>query len=205
MVKELNPKKLTLEGGLNIEYFEAGTGSPLIVFGSNDEEPDSPLLSTLSKSHRIIAVNPAGFDSTSANQLSSNLPRLLTEMSIEQCSVMGISEGARPALALSIAAGEHIDKLILLSPRDVLDAGESLNLAAVKSPTLVLVGTHDASATIEGRHCREKIPSCHLSFVYGAGHEPISDRLNVWLDTIAQFLKEGEQFIIFRDSQLIRA
>jgi len=109
------------------------------------------------------------------------------------------------ALAQAIAAPEQIDKLILLSPRFAQTAEAAANLAQVKAPTLVLVGTRDTSGSVEaGRLCREKIRVCHLSFVYDAGHAIAADRLEACADSIADFLDQGEQFIIFRESQMIR-
>jgi len=98
-----------------------------------------------------------------------------------------------------------VDRLILLSPLQLSEGAELLDLADVKAATLVLVGTRDTSGAIEaGRLCRERIRSCHLAFVYGAGHAIAVDRLEACLDSIVQFLEQGEQFIIFRESQVIR-
>jgi predicted esterase len=118
---------------------------------------------------------------------------------------MGVAHGASLALAQAIAAPEQIDKLILLSPRFAQSAEAVANLAQVKVPTLVLVGTRDTSGSVEaGRLCREKIRVCHLSFVYDAGQAVAADRLEACVDSIADFLDQGEQFIIFRESQMIR-
>ena len=62
----------------------------------------------------------------------------------------------------------------------------------------------DVAGIEAGRLCREKIRSCHLSFVYGAGQMLVSDRSEACLNPIVQFLEEGEQFIIFRESQVVR-
>jgi pimeloyl-ACP methyl ester carboxylesterase len=133
------------------------------------------------------------------------LPVALDRQGIERWSVIGISAGARPALGLAIGAPDRIQRLILLSPLNVSGGDESPDLAAVKVATLVLVGTRDTPVAIEaGRHCREGISSCHLSFVYGVGHALAGDRLEACLAPISQFLEEGEQFIIYRESQVIK-
>lgn len=206
MAKELNLKEQRLEtDGLSIGYFETGNGDPVVVFPAKDGEFDDPLLRKLAESHRIISLNLSSRDFASANRIAEKLPRALTSMGIERYSVMGISAGARPALALAIAVSERIDRLILLSPLQLSEGAELLDLAGVKAATLVLVGTRDTPGAIEaGRLCRERIPSCHLSFVYGAGHALAGDRAEACLNPIAQFLEEGEQFIIFRESQVIR-
>jgi len=206
MAKELNPKERRLEtDGLSIGYFEAGNGDPVIVFPAKDGEFDDPLLRKLAQSHRIISLNLSSRDFANAIQVAEKLPRALTSMGIERYSVMGISAGARPALALAISASERIDRLILLSPLQLSESGAMLDLDGVRAATLVLVGTRDTPGAIEaGRLCRERIRSCHLSFVYGAGHALAGDRPEACLNPIVQFLAQGEQFIIFRESQVIR-
>jgi pimeloyl-ACP methyl ester carboxylesterase len=204
MPKEFNRREQTLEAdGLRIAYFEAGNGAPIIVFSPNDDEATDTLLGKLAESHRIVCLNLSSSEHESASQEAEKLLPALTRLGIEQCSVMGISAGARPALELAIAAPERIDRLILLSP--LSDGGEVPDLAGVKTATLILVGTRDTSAAIAAaRLCREKIRSCHLSFVYGTSHVLAAERQEASLDPIRQFLQEGEQFIIFRESQVIR-
>jgi len=206
MAKELNPKEQRLEPDrLSISYFEAGNGDPLIVFPAKDGEFADRLLWKLAESHRIIFLNLSSRDFASANQVAEKLPRALTSIGIERCSVMGISNGARPSLTLAVSAPERIDRLILLSPLQLSNGGELLDLSSVKAATLVLVGTRDTPGAIEaGRLCREKIRSCHLSFIYGAGHALADDRSEACLNPLVQFLEQGEQFIIFRESQVIR-
>ena len=79
------------------------------------------------------------------------------------------------------------------------------DLAGVKAATLILLCTSDVPAALEaGRLCREKIPSCHLPFIYGARGALTGERPEACLEAIGQFLEEGEQFIICRESQVIR-
>jgi pimeloyl-ACP methyl ester carboxylesterase len=210
MAKESNPAEKTLDlGGLSLGYSEAGGGSPIIVFPGQDEDSADPILMRLAQTHRVLSVHRSGPEDVSANRLAEKLPRALAKSGIERYTVMGVSIGARPALALAIAAAEAVDRLVLLSPLLILgeDEGrESLDLSAVKAATLVLVGTHDIPAAVAtGRQCRARVPSCHLSFVYGAGHGLAGDRLEACMAPILQFLEEGEQFIIFRESQVIRS
>ena len=202
---ELNRAKQMLEAdGLRISYFEAGQGDPIIVVRPEEGELGNSLLASLADSHRIITLELSS-DNLTVAKLKESLPHILTTLGIRQCSLMGISAGARAALALAIAARERIERLILLSPLQVSESGEVLDLAEVETPTLILVGTRDTAAAIEiGRRCRQGIRSCHLSFVYGAGHALAGDRLEACLNPIVEFLEQGEQFIIFRESQLIR-
>jgi pimeloyl-ACP methyl ester carboxylesterase len=206
MAKELDREAKKLEAdGLSISYFEVGNGAPVIIFPARDSELNHRLLNKLAESYRVICLDLAGHDFPAVNQIVEKLARALPNIDVEQYSVMGIAAGARAALAMAIAAPERAERLILLSPLQLSQSGELLDLAGVKAATLVLVGTRDAPDAIEaGRLCREKIRSCHLSFVYGAGHGLAGDRLEACLDPILQFLEEGEQFIIFRESQVVR-
>jgi pimeloyl-ACP methyl ester carboxylesterase len=206
MAKELNRDQRKMEAdGLSIDYFEAGAGDSVVVFLAEFPDFSDSLLSKLVDSHRVISLNVSSHDSANAHQLGVKLPRALTSLGIEQCSVIGISAGARPALALAISMPERINRLILLSPLQLSEGVESLDLACVNAATMVLVGTRDTTGAIEAaRLCRERIHSCHLSFVYGAGHALAADRPEACLKPILQFLEQGEQFIIFRESQVIR-
>jgi pimeloyl-ACP methyl ester carboxylesterase len=205
MAKELRPTEQMLDAdGLRVQYFEAGKGDPIIVFAAGDYAVANPILRKLGESHRIVSFELSGLPHISANQLARKLASSLTRLGVDLCSVIGAASGAPFALALTIAAPERIGRLILLSPVQLSNDAEPLDLAAVKAPTLVLVDTRDASAASQtGRLCREKINTCHLSFVYGTG-DALGGRLEARLDPIVQFLQEGEQFIIFRESQIIR-
>jgi pimeloyl-ACP methyl ester carboxylesterase len=206
MTKELNRKEQRLETeGFSVGYFEIGAGDPVIVFPADDGDFANPLLSKVAESRRIISLNLSSRDFPATNQLAEKLPRALSSLGIEQYGVIGISAGARPALAVAAAAPERTTRLILLSPLQLSEGAESLDLDGVNAATLVLVGTRDSTSAIEAaRLCRERIRSCHLSFVYGAGHALAGDRPEASLDPIMQFLEQGEQFIIFRESQMIR-
>jgi 3-oxoadipate enol-lactonase len=203
---EMKAKPGTLEAdGLRVHYLEAGSGEPLIVFPDRDGELFDSLLDKLAGRSRVIAFDLSAGGTITPRDVAAKLSHGLPRLGVGRYAVMGVGRGAALALAQAIAAPEQIDKLILLSPQFARSTEAVANLAQVKAPTLVLVGTRDASGSIEGgRLCREKIRVCHLSFVYDAGHAVASDRLEACADPIADFLDQGEQFIIFRESQMIR-
>jgi pimeloyl-ACP methyl ester carboxylesterase len=204
MPNELSRRAQNLEiDGLSIGYSVAGNGGVVIMFPAEEAAPDQLLLRKLSESNRVISLDLPSRIYPNVSEWAEKMLRGFASLGIEHCSLIGISAGAQPALALAAAAPEGVDRLILLSP--LLPEDQLIDLASIKTATLVLVGTRDAPGAIEsGRRCRERIPSCHLSFVYGAGHALTNDRPKASLDPIMQFLQEGEQFIIFRDSQMIR-
>jgi hypothetical protein len=72
------------------------------------------------------------------------------------------------------------------------------------------VPCHGLSSDKPGRPVQSILPqlssfwgSLHLSFLYGADHALAADRLDACLNPIKEFLEQGEQFIISRESQLI--
>ena len=203
---EMKAKPGTLEAdGLRVHYLEAGSGEPLIVFPDREGELFDSLLDKLAGRNRVIAFDLSSGGTIAPRDIAAKLSQGLPRLGVDRYAVMGVAHGASLALAQAIAAPEQIDKLILLSPQFAQSAEVLANLAQVKAPTLVLVGTRDASGSIEaGRLCREKIRVCHLAFVYDAGHAVAADRLEACVDSIADFLAQGEQFIIFRESQMIR-
>ena len=70
---------------------------------------------------------------------------------------------------------------------------------------MVLVGTRDRSGSREaGQIFRAQVPACHLLLVYDAGHAIAAERRAACLASISEFLEQGEGFIVFHDSQMIR-
>ncbi len=201
---EMKPGTLEADG-LRVHYLEAGSGEPVVVFPDRDGELFDSLLGKLAGCNRVIAFDLSAGGTITPRDVAAELSQGLPRLGVDRYAVMGVAHGAALALAQAIVAPEQIDKLILLSPRFAQSAEAVANLAQVKAPTLVLVGTRDTSGSVEaGRLCREKIRVCHLSFVYDAGQAIAADRLEACADSIADFLEQGEQFIIFRESQMIR-
>jgi pimeloyl-ACP methyl ester carboxylesterase len=189
---------------LQLPYLETGTGAPLIVFPAKPYEPFDELLRQFAQSRRVISLDSAR-TTGEANGLGGKISQALATLGVNCFTVLGVSAGAGPALALAAAAPASVDRLVLLSPLLFGENAELTLLPQIKPATLVLVGTGDRPEAIDAaRHCRERIRSCHLSFVYGAGHGIAADRLDVCHNLIMEFLERGEQFIIFRESQLLR-
>jgi pimeloyl-ACP methyl ester carboxylesterase len=71
-------------------------------------------------------------------------------------------------------------------------------------PTLVLFGTSDQQIPpAMGRVYREKLPRCHLVYVYDAGHSIDADRPEAFASVVGEFLEQGESFIVKRESSLL--
>jgi pimeloyl-ACP methyl ester carboxylesterase len=199
---ERNQLMLHIDDSL-VPYFERGNGDPVVVFPARDDAATA-IIDKLAESHRVIAFDLSSVAELSTDKLAEKILAALTGIGVDHFGVIGIQSDACAALALAIAAPQRAERLILISAR-ISRSGQLPDLGAVKSPTLVLAGTRDAPAAIEaGRLCRERISSCHLSFVYGAGNAMSADSLEACLSPVLQFLEEGEQFIIVRESQAIR-
>lgn len=201
---EISTKEGRLQAnGLDVSYLEAGRGDLLIVFPPQDGELFDPLITKLAESQRVISLDLSSRRSSTIEGSAEKLSDAFAKFGLDRYCAIGISDGAAPALAQAIAAPEQVDKLILLSPIK-LSQHSIVRLDEVNAPTLVVVGTRDTSGSAEaGRLCREKIRACHLSFLYGADHALAADRLDTCLNPIKEFLEQGEQFIISRESQLI--
>jgi pimeloyl-ACP methyl ester carboxylesterase len=141
MSNQLKRKELRLEiNGHHIDCFETGSGSPIILFLSTSVEIDDPALIKLAAAHRLICLNLSSRDFATAKLLSEKLPGVLTNMGVEQFSVIGTGAGVLPALALAIATSERVSRLILVSPLLPRET-ELPDFERVKAETLVLVGT----------------------------------------------------------------
>jgi pimeloyl-ACP methyl ester carboxylesterase len=156
--------------------------------------------------YRVIVLDVPANMGTTQDFAEELLPEL-ARIGVGSFSVIGVSRGTTAALAQAVYTPEKVRRLILVSPSRALAQDPELGarLSDMKVPTLVLVGTLDRSGSREAGHTfREKIPTCHLLLVYEAGHAIVADRHDACLAPIGEFLEQGEGFIVFHDSQMIR-
>ena len=84
------------------------------------------------------------------------------------------------------------------------DADLEARLQELPTPTLVLFGTLDrVIAPAMGRVYKDLLPSCHLVFVYDAGHAIGTDRPEAFAEVVADFLERREAFVISRTETVI--
>ena len=84
------------------------------------------------------------------------------------------------------------------------DADLEARLPELPTPTLVLFGTRDrVIAPAMGRVYKDLLPSCHLVFVYDAGHAIGTDRPEAFTEVVADFLERREAFVICRAETMI--
>jgi pimeloyl-ACP methyl ester carboxylesterase len=193
--------------GLTIRYAESGEGQPVVVFPAGDGKLFDDAAAALAMHHRVIVLDVPVSSLGKTQDFAEHLAQALARLGVASFSVIGVSHGATPALAQAVYTPEQVQRLVLLSPllASVQNPELGARLREVKAPTLVLVGTRDRSGSREAGHiCREQIPACHLLLVYDAGHAIAADRREACLSPIGEFLEQGEGFIVFHDSQMIR-
>jgi pimeloyl-ACP methyl ester carboxylesterase len=84
------------------------------------------------------------------------------------------------------------------------DAVLEKRMGGLATPTLVLFGTLDSVITPDmGRFYKELMPSCHLVFVYDAGHGISTDRPEAFTEVTVDFLERREAFVINRTDTVI--
>jgi hypothetical protein len=205
----MSSKIIPKEGMLQVEdrhvrCLEAGSGERVLVFPDAGGEPFDALAAGLAERRCVIVIPPdaAGSEDTG---LGLSLSHALIPVGPNSYSLIGIGRGVIPAITLATAASDQVNRLVLLSPPHSLEATpQAADLAQIKAPALVVVGTRENSGTVKAaRLCRERIPSCHLMFLYGAGPVNGTDRAPAYVELVTDFLDKGEQFVIVRDSQLI--
>ncbi|SRR6266540_3079626 len=149
---------------------------------------------------RLVLSAPASFRPAGAKKLADMAPeehaRLLQRRSAP-------SNGASPATAPDPAAEQMrqsnlraVDHLTAQNPpEDELLA----RLSEIETPTLVLFGAEDQLIPPEnGRIYADRMPDCHLVYVYAAGHLIAQDRPDAYVRTVSEFLERGPAFVVNR-------
>ncbi len=122
MPDKFNTRDVTLSAG-PLRVREAGEGRPLLHLHSAAGPRVSPVVSALTKRHRVIAPIAPGFDGTPALQSAKDFPALADIYAefIQQniggdCDVVGESFGGRLALWLAVRHPALVDHLVLEGP-----------------------------------------------------------------------------------------
>jgi pimeloyl-ACP methyl ester carboxylesterase len=194
--------------GLKIRCVELGAGQPVVVFPAAGANLfDDVVTRALATRYCVIALDVPTSVERKNRAFAQQLAQALAQRGVAAFSVVGIVDGATPALLQAAVTPDVVQRLVLISPSRaaVLQPQCEAKLSDVKAPTLVLVGTRDRSGSREAGHtCRAQIPTCHLLLVYEAGQSIATDRQEACLAPIREFLDQGEGFIVSHESQLIR-
>jgi len=117
----------------------------------------------------------------------------------ESFDVLARTEAVPDALHTALARGEIVRALVLAAPVLPEDTTLIERFAALARPTLALFGTHDARVPPQSaRRWRALVPSCHIVFLYDAGHDLAADRPEAFADAVTDFLADPGTFLINR-------
>ena len=195
--------------GVTIPYVETGQGTPLVHVQGVDAPRLTPAHEVLARHYRVIAFGQPPDDATrSMPELASTMAVAITKLGADTFNLLGSSAGGAVALWLALQARERVLALVLEAPSAIRhgDAGDDLEsrLEELATPTLVLFGTRDTVvAPAMGRAYKERIPSCHLVFVYDAGHAIAAERPEAFSEVVGDFLERHEAFVISRTATVI--
>jgi pimeloyl-ACP methyl ester carboxylesterase len=143
--------------GLQVEYFTAGAGKPLLFlhdeFGLSSQ---APYLNLLAEQRRVIALSFPGFGQSdlpiwidSVDDLSYVVLGLLDRLSLQKVDVVGCSFGGWVAAELASKSPERVTRLVLNAPYGVklgsVDRLEFPDLFAMPKAEIAKISFHNVS------------------------------------------------------------
>jgi pimeloyl-ACP methyl ester carboxylesterase len=195
--------------GVTIPYVEAGQGTPVVHVQSGAGPRLTPAHELLARQYRVIAFGEPPADATrSRPELASTLAVAISKLGVDTFNLVGSAAGATVALWLALQARERVLALVLEAPAAIRQGEDGNDLESrleeLPTPTLVLFGTRDTVVAPDmTRVYKERIPSCHLVFVYDAGHAIAVDRPEAFSEVVGDFLERHEAFVISRTATVI--
>lgn len=110
--------------GINLEVFEAGSGSPLLfLHGGQGITSDDPVLALLGEKYRVIAPSYPGFGKSelpdwldSVSDIAHVTLELMDLRSLTHVDVVGCSIGGWLAAEMATMAPERFRRLVLAAP-----------------------------------------------------------------------------------------
>ena len=206
MISESFTEAFVEAGGFRIRYVEVGRGHPIIYLDESGGLQLSRGYEMLAQTFRVITLElPENPRSASIEDLARNLNAAVAALGIERYSVMGTSFASTVALWMALLRPESVEAIVLSAPAaPPRDESFEKRAAELPQPALVLLGTDDKVTPPECvRLYRELLQSCHIVFVYGAGHAIDADRPEAFASLVGDFLTRKEQFVVRETSALI--
>jgi pimeloyl-ACP methyl ester carboxylesterase len=120
---------------------------------------------------------------------------------LESFDLLAHGSAVADALRCALARPAAVGALVLTAAAPPADAALLERFAALKIPTLVLLGTRDAEMPPETpRRWRALLPSCNVVLVYDAAHALAADRPQAFADLLTDFLSDPAAFLVNRRS-----
>ncbi len=124
----------------------------------------------------------------------------------ETFDLLACGNVAEEALNAALSRPGSVRALVLAAAAPPANAALMERFAALKTPTLALLGTRDAEVPPEaGRRWRALLPGCHVVFLYDAGHDLAADRPDALADVVLDFLSDPGAFLVNRRSGVLHA
>jgi pimeloyl-ACP methyl ester carboxylesterase len=183
--------------GPRVRYAEAGHGVALVHLQLPGDLRLTPAHDLLARRFRVVVMESPGNDAAATGVVAAALTRL----GVETFNLIGSATAAEAALRLARQAPGRALAVILETPaagRHDDDDG----LSSFATPTLVLLGTRDGAGTPRPS-VAERIPGCHLVFVYDAGPTIGADRPEAFADVVSDFFERREAFVVSRAATVI--
>jgi pimeloyl-ACP methyl ester carboxylesterase len=211
--------------GGELRWEALGEGAPLVYVAGSERPRWTGALQELARTFRVYLPDRPGWGLSvgssegvdvegAARVLASLLPVMAPEGRVH---LVGNSLGGTVALWLAALHPELVERLVVSAPlafppdgsapRGGLAGAATVDqalydrLPGLEAPVLVLFGTRDAVVpTAMARVYRERLSHCHVTYVYGAGHDVPADRPEAFARLTAEFLAYGEGFVRNRGS-----
>ena len=162
--------------------------------------------------------------------LAATMAAAVANLGIDRFNLLGTSFGGKVALWLAVQHPERVLGLVLEAPAAIRPPGSAppsgsaeemarrlyahperlppfaMPDPAVQAQTRALVGRlrgPDRDAALEARMRGLETPTCHLVFVYDAGHAISTERPEAFAEVTADFLDRHEAFVISRTDTVI--
>ncbi|MGY4711523.1 alpha/beta fold hydrolase [Mycolicibacterium sp. CBM1] len=108
--------------GFCVEYFEAGTGDPLVVLHGAGGPVLTPALHNLAAAHRVLVIQMPGFGAQLNDrhqtfaELAETVAQVVEALGYENYHLLGSSIGGAVALQIALAHPERLLSMVLEGP-----------------------------------------------------------------------------------------
>ena len=191
--------------GLRLRYLDGGQGPSLVHLQTARDWRFTRAHEALALHFRIVVAEvPDGGEAAARAVIT-----LATTLGVGPFNLLGSRAAAEAALRLALVAPDRVETLILEAPFPAAADGLSrreddlmAQLGRLAVPTLVVRGTRDGAGDVTALYA-ERIPNCHLVFVYDAGPAISEDRPEAFAEVVADFAERRDAFVVSRTQTVI--